>query len=103
MAWEGSTRRERLPATWASLRRYVLNRDGHRCQLQYDCCVQVATDVDHMQASTDDHDPARLQAACAPCHRRKSSGEGGTSAGARRRAMTQRVAEPHPAYRPMAD
>lgn len=92
-AWESSTRRSRLPADWASrIRPAVLRRDGFRCQLRYaDLCLGVASDVDHRRAG-DDHSLENLQAACAPCHRRKSALEG---AAARPRMF--RPAETHPA------
>ncbi len=76
-AWDGSTRRVRLPADWATrIRPAVLRRDNYRCQLAYpELCVGVAGEVDHKRAG-DDHRLVNLQAACGPCHRRKSALEG---------------------------
>lgn len=57
----------------------VLKRDRYLCQLRYqDVCIGEATIADHTLAlalggrDTDD----AMQAACLPCHNRKSSAEG---------------------------
>jgi 5-methylcytosine-specific restriction protein A len=97
-AWQGSTRRSRLPADWATrIQPAVLRRDRYACQLKYDCCIGKATQGDHIKAG-DDHSMSNLQAACAPCHARKSSHEG-ASAAAAKRADLKRPAEPHPGIR----
>ncbi|MBV9535751.1 MAG: HNH endonuclease [Solirubrobacterales bacterium] len=52
------------------LRREILDRDGHTCQL----CGAPATDVDHvvpLAAGGDDH-PSNLASLCRSCHRRKT-------------------------------
>jgi 5-methylcytosine-specific restriction protein A len=72
MAWEASTRRRRLPPEWDSIRRRILERDGHRCYL----CGRSAVQVDHVRTG-DDHRPGNLAAICTPCHREKSAREGG--------------------------
>ncbi len=91
-AWEGSTRKARLPANWESeIRPAVLERDGHQCQLRYEGCLGVATDVDHKKRG-DDHRLVNLQAACRRCHQRKSSSEGAAA-----RPRLSRPEEPHPA------
>lgn len=92
-AWEGSTRKVRLPANWETeIRPAVLVRDGYRCQLRFaDVCVGGATDVDHKKRG-DDHRMENLQSACGPCHRRKSSMEGAAA-----RPRLNRPPEPHPA------
>ena len=93
MSWEGSTRRDRLPANWKTeVRPSILERDKHRCQLQHeDICIGTASEVDHIVAG-DDHAPANLQAICTPCHRFKSSSEGAAA-----RPRINRPPEPHPA------
>jgi 5-methylcytosine-specific restriction enzyme A len=95
MAWEGSTRSDRLPPDWPALRAFVLARDHYRCQVPG--CGAPATDVDHIHRG-DDHRPANLRAICSPCHRRKSAREGAAAAAARRRAGPKRARPPeaHP-------
>lgn len=51
------------------MRRHVLNRDNHTCQLRYPhLCLGHATTVDHPKGS---RNPTEWSAACAPCHGRK--------------------------------
>ena len=98
MAWEGSTRRARLPRNWRTLRLRVLRRDGYICQARFSegqLCGQPATDVDHIEPG-DDHSMANLRALCAWCHARKSATEGGTAA-AQTRVRTERPKPTHPA------
>lgn len=98
MAWQGSTRRARLPRNWRTLRARVLRRDGYICQARFSegqLCGQPATDVDHIEPG-DDHSMANLRALCAWCHARKSATEGGTAA-ALTRVRTQRPVPTHPA------
>jgi 5-methylcytosine-specific restriction protein A len=68
------------------LRQRVLARDGHTCQIKYPgICIGHATIADHVLAlglGGQDTDDA-MQAACAPCHNRKSSLEGHTAQGHR--------------------
>jgi 5-methylcytosine-specific restriction protein A len=91
-AWDGSTRRDRLPEGWEQIRRAVLARDGWRCRIGFaDLCVTVATQADHVVAG-DDHRLSNLQAACGPCHQRKSSQEGAAA-----RPRLYREPERHPA------
>jgi 5-methylcytosine-specific restriction endonuclease McrA len=63
-SWDrGSTR------AWRRIRALVLVRDGYRCQLKLDVCVQVATHVHHTAGrSITGDDPRYLVAACAPCN-----------------------------------
>ncbi len=91
--WAGSTRRARLPADWPARRRAVLTRDGFRCRIRDDCCVVVASEVDHIEAG-DNHELGNLQAACPPCHARKSSREGAAA-----RPRRNRPPEVHPALK----
>jgi 5-methylcytosine-specific restriction endonuclease McrA len=51
--WEGSTRRERLPKRWPSIRRRILARDW-LCAI---CGTSPSTQVDHIRPG-DDHDDA---------------------------------------------
>lgn len=54
-------------AAWRLVRRQVLVRDGHLCQIRLPGCTTVADSVDH-RIEVDDggawYDPANLQAAC---------------------------------------
>ncbi|WDM16753.1 HNH endonuclease [Streptomyces lavenduligriseus] len=98
MAWQGSTRRSRLPKDWPRIRARVLRRDKGVCQAVFSdgrLCGQPATQVDHIVPG-DDHRLANLQALCAWCHARKSASEGGAAA-ARTRVRTDRPKPTHPA------
>lgn len=79
---------------WRKQRLHVLNRDGQVCQLRYqDICTVDATDVDHIinhATSSNDHED-NLQAACRPCHRRKTGREAAAA-----RPQRQRPQTPHP-------
>ncbi len=96
MAWEGSNRRERLPAGWSATRIRILNRDGWRCTWIRDDdgaqCNQAATDVDHVTRG-DDHRDDNLTSLCPDHHATKSGREG---AAARHREPMKRPAERHP-------
>lgn len=86
MAWEGSTRKGRLPADWKSRRLRVLRRDGYRCQIPDRFgvpCLAWANEVDHVERG-DDHDESNLQAACTACHAKKSAKEGAEARESRR-------------------
>nr|WP_026246949.1 hypothetical protein [Streptomyces sp. SID8354] len=100
MAWSTSSRRERLPANWAQIRRRVLYRDGHQCTArdQYGVrCAEHATDVDHIRPG-DDHREANLTSLCGWHHRVKSSREGAAAKAAVRRRQNRRFrrTETHP-------
>ena len=75
MSW--SPRRRPTPPAWASLRRKVLERDNHACQLRFPGCLGTATQVDHVmplaRGGTDDE--ANLQSVCVDCHRLKTLAE----------------------------
>jgi 5-methylcytosine-specific restriction protein A len=86
--WQHSSRRSRLPANWASLRRHILERDAYRCHVIG--CDAVASEVDHLRPG-DDHSLGNLAAICTHHHRRKSSAEGNEA-----RARTARPGETHP-------
>ena len=78
--WPRRTGNTRSTATGHRARRErVLKRDGYRWQLRYEgICTGTATIVDHIVAlglggaDIDDN----CQAACEPCHKRKTSREG---------------------------
>ena len=67
--WAGSTRKQRLPKNWPSLRRYILERDAYVCHV---CHREGANQVDHVVAG-DNHDETNLAAIHEiPCHRDKT-------------------------------
>lgn len=94
MAWQGSTRRQRLPDDWPARRRHVLDRDGHRCTVVVNGarCTARADDVDHIVRG-DDHSYSNLASICRPHHKQKTARE---AADARRRTSNRRPQEPHP-------
>jgi 5-methylcytosine-specific restriction protein A len=96
MAWKGSTRKDRLPANWRSLRKHILERDGFVCHV----CHRIGADnVDHVIAG-DDHSETNLAAIHeVPCHRQKSSREGA----AKRKTTKRPKDERHPGLRPVND
>lgn len=94
MAWEGSTRRQRLPSDWAQRRARVLRRDGHRCTVVTDGhrCPAPADEVDHIVRG-DDHRMSNLASICTDHHKRKTARE---AADARRATSNRRPREAHP-------
>jgi 5-methylcytosine-specific restriction enzyme A len=83
-------------AAWKRLRRTVLERDGHQCQVRGPACTGHATQVDHIINVANggaELDPANCQAICTPCNARKASAEG---AAARARRKAQRPKPLHP-------
>lgn len=100
MSWTNSTRRDRLPPDWESIRRRILRRDGRMCQwvlTDGTMCLDSATEVDHKQRG-DDHRDANLQALCPMHHARKSAGEGGEAKASHMQKMDKRFrrSEEHP-------
>lgn len=64
---------------WRKVRRLVLARDSHRCQIQiHGICTTIATCVHHTlgQALTGNN-PAFLLASCAECNNRIGEPDGG--------------------------
>ena len=97
MSWEGSDRKQRLPANWAALVAEVKRRDGGQCTWRLPSkkrCPRAGTDVDHRVAG-DDHSLANLQLLCEHHHGKKSSLEG-RQAKAKIRRSRYRPAEEHP-------
>lgn len=84
----------RLPSNWKVLRRRVLTRDFHVCQMRGERCQLVATEVDHI-IPNEDHSMGNLRAVCKVCHWEKTKVE---AAEGYRRALTRgkRPQEPHP-------
>ncbi|MFI7096446.1 HNH endonuclease [Streptomyces lydicus] len=98
MAWEGSTRRSRLPKNWVTIVKRIKRRDGYRCTMVFEVggrCTQPGTDVDHIVPG-DDHRDDNLRLLCSWCHARKS-GQEGAAAAARNRVRTDRPTTEHPA------
>jgi 5-methylcytosine-specific restriction enzyme A len=100
MAWEGSDRRNRLPADWKKIRRQILKRDGFACQWRtgpMSVCGETGNEVDHIRPG-DDHSPANLRVLCNWHHKKKSSSEGGRASLAKRKANNSRFRrdEVHP-------
>ncbi|WP_267969981.1 HNH endonuclease [Streptomyces thermodiastaticus] len=60
-------------------------------------CPNHATEVDHIRPG-DDHSMSNLRAICSPCHKAKSSREGGQALARKRREIEQRFrrTEKHP-------
>lgn len=87
--WQGSDRKRRLPRGWDRIRAEVLARDPI-CKI---CGTRSSTQVDHVRPKTDDH--SHLQGVCYPCHKAKSSSEGGKAAAAVRPTRA-RPEEKHP-------
>lgn len=76
MPWDNSPGRHRdLPSNWPALRRAILERDDHLCQLRGPRCTTTATEVDHIGSNLN-HDPDNLRAACRPCHAQRSATQG---------------------------
>lgn len=97
MAWEGSTRRARLPKGWPCIRRRIIRRDRVCVWPMSDgtVCGATGTDVDHIVPG-DDHSDANLRLLCVWHHKHKSSSEGGRAA-ALTRVRTERPKQTHPA------
>jgi 5-methylcytosine-specific restriction endonuclease McrA len=72
-AWQGSTRRERLPNQWHNIRKAILKRDKNVCYV----CGKFGNEVDHIIPG-DNHSNDNLATICTKCHRSKSGREGGS-------------------------
>jgi 5-methylcytosine-specific restriction endonuclease McrA len=90
MAWEGSTRRVRLPPNWHTLRRAVIRKYDGKCAV----CSEAANEVDHILQG-DDHSLANLQLLCREHHVRKTNDEN-FSRRAKKMALRKRPTEGHP-------
>ena len=82
--WENKNERPFLKsAEWNRQRRRVLHRDNtyyNGCQLRFDGCTGVATQVDHKlpvwYTKQEDVQDEQLQGVCKSCHKYKTSFEG---------------------------
>ncbi|WP_405159853.1 HNH endonuclease [Nocardia sp. NBC_01499] len=65
--WHTRNPRPNLPST---VRRAILNRDAHLCQIRADGCLTRAGEVDHIipVSRGGTNNPANLRAACPPCN-----------------------------------
>lgn len=95
-AWQGSTRKSRLPADWWRLRQVVLKRCEGRCEWVEDGirCRAEATDADHI-IPNDDHGLHNLQGLCKPHHLTKTGREV-RAAQEKRKALGKLPEEPQP-------
>ena len=97
-AWEGSTRRGRLPVDWPALR--AAKKLANPTKVCHICGKPGGDTLDHIKPGDDHslenldwvHDRARPH-----CHRTKSGQEGAAALAAKRKAA--RPAEIHPALR----
>lgn len=71
--WRGSTRKQRLPPNWSTLRRQAKERAGGICEMiEYGYrCTEVGTDCDHIEPSGSD-DLSNLQWLCRAHHLKKT-------------------------------
>lgn len=95
MPWDNTSRRRtELPRDWSVIRRDVLNRDHHTCQLAGPHCTTNATEVDHA-ADRHDHTRTNLRAACHTCHTERTTTQGHQAARQARQAA-RHPTEQHP-------
>lgn len=103
--WQGKRTRSSAvtnTAAWKQLRRKVLQRDQHQCQVRGPYCTGHATQVDHIintAAGGPELDPNNCQAICSPCNARKASAEGAAARRANPKPSTYRQPERHPGLR----
>lgn len=98
MAWEGSDRRQRLPADWKERVLKVKDRARNQCEWRLPSgkrCPRAGTDVDHRNPG-DDHSLRNLQLLCPHHHGKKTASEGVYG---RRVKKISRPAERHPGLR----
>ena len=60
---------------WARIRKQILARDNHTCQINGEGCTTLATQVDHITpivAGGAWYDPNNLRASCATCNNRRA-------------------------------
>ena len=69
-SWEGGS-----TAAWKKLRRKILQRDGHRCQIRLPGCTTIATEVDHTIGKVYGDNPDHLRAACSHCNKSQGNPE----------------------------
>ena len=101
-----ASRPEYARPAWKAMRKLILARDGHRCQIRGPKCRGAANHVDHIVAMSQGGavlDPSNLRAACASCNIGKRNTEvaaraRGESVSAERRAGPGRRAAAAPAW-----
>jgi len=97
MAWATSTRAQRLPPNWPTIRDQVRDRAAGRCQAHphhAPGCDGWGAEADHITPG-DDHSLTNLQWLSTPCHQAKTAQEAAARNRARA-AMRRRPEEPHP-------
>lgn len=96
MAWDTSTRRQRLPRNWAQLRAQTKRRAGGRCQAidHAPGCDGWGVDADHITPG-DDHTLANLQWLSRECHDAKTRHENAEANRARAK-LRRHPQEQHP-------
>lgn len=99
MAWENSTRRDRLPDNWPALVAQVKRRAQGRCEANVHVpeCNGHGRDVDHI-AQGDNHHPTNLQYLSTPCHQAKTRAEN-AARNKLNAELKRRPQEPHPGAR----
>ncbi|QTF81429.1 HNH endonuclease [Mycobacterium phage TarsusIV] len=98
MSWASSRRRYDLPPDWELNYRLPVLRDANWiCELQWNGCVGIASEVDHINRGND-HSRSNLQAVCHRCHAKKSSAEGNARK-AELKARRKRPDQRHPGRR----
>jgi 5-methylcytosine-specific restriction endonuclease McrA len=93
MPWDTSNRRQSLPPDWGRIRGRIMRRD-RSCQLRYDGCGTIATEVDHIGAP-EDHRDVMLRAVCHACHVKRTAQQAADAQPRARRAPPER----HPGLR----
>lgn len=88
VAWEGSTRKQRLPGDWPIRRGLVRGRAHNMCEARthHPACDGIGTDCDHV-VQGDDHSLDNLQWLSGPCHKAKTAAD---------KTLWKRSPEPHP-------
>ncbi len=89
-------------AAWKKLRRKILERDRHQCQIRGPYCTGHATQVDHIINTASGGAPldeGNAQSVCPQCNARKASQEAAAARAAKPRRTNRRTPEPHPGLR----
>lgn len=64
-------------AAWRRARLACLRNANWRCEIRLEgICIGAATQADHINRLANDPGHQALRAACAPCHRRVTAGQG---------------------------
>lgn len=68
-------RKPQYAGPWIRVRKKVLERDGHRCQIRTQGCTQEATEVDHILPVSMGgawYDEENLRASCSRCNNNRN-------------------------------